>query len=443
MVALGVRRALVVLLLVMLPLTGAGTIWAAPPRGNTDEALVGQYTLPDPLRAADGTAVTTAADWIGRRRGEILALFTEQMFGHAPPAPRPDAIRFDILSEHDALDGLATRREIDVHLAENPPVRMTMLVYVPKSGRPAPCFWGLNFAGNQAVTDEPDVRINANWMDSSRPGVVDHRATEASRGSEASRWPVKLIVGRGYALATAYYGDIDPDHDDGFHNGIHAAFPSLEKSPRAADAWGSIAAWAWGMSRGLDYLAQDPAIDGKCVAAIGHSRLGKTSLWAGATDPRFALVVSNNSGCGGAALSKRNFGETVAAINHNFPHWFCGNFKRYDDNEAALPFDQHELLALIAPRPLYVASAAEDLWADPKGEFLACVAADPVYRLLGTDGMGGSAPPKEMPAVDQPLATGTIGYHIRTGKHDVTEFDWQQYLDFADRHWNRKKASHP
>ncbi len=413
---------------------------AAPPATHTDESKVPQYELPNPLVCKDGTPVKTADQWFKVRRPEILNDFIQEVYGTSPPTPQ--SVKWEVISQKDdALGGKAIRKEIAVTLVEKPePVVMTIMLHLPKSVKKAPLFWSLNFAGNQAETTEPDVQINPNWIRNGRDGVANNRSNEQSRGTQARRWPLELLIDRGYAAATAYYGDIDPDFDDNFKNGIHAGLEDPNQKTRAPNAGGSIAAWAWGLSRGLDVLLQEPRIRGDQVAVIGHSRLGKTSLWAGATDPRFALVISNNSGCGGAALSRRQYGETVARINHTFPHWFCDNFNKYNDKESELPVDQHELIALIAPRPVYVASATLDQWADPKGEFLSAAHADPVYRLLGTDGFGGKAAPENMPEADHPLKTGTIGYHLRTGKHDLIQYDWEQYLDFADKHFGKKAA---
>lgn len=421
---------------------------AQPAGANYDEAKVPAYLLQDPLVMADGSLVKTPSQWNKARRPEILKLFETHEYGRSPSPTRP---KFKQTSEmKNALGGKATRREVTVFLTgdENGPW-MDLLIFVPNDAPgPAPAFLGLNFAGNHAVHSDPGIALARCWLRDTRDGsVTNNRATDRGRGKEASRWQVEKIIDRGYALVTACYCDIEPDHADGYKGSLRSTVrpkkarktPANSVPPKGApadaapDDWGAIGAWAFGLSRAMDYVEKQKDIDGKRVAVIGHSRLGKTSLWAGAQDERFAIVISNNSGEGGAALSKRRFGETVERINTSFPHWFCGNFKKFNNNEHELPLDQHMLIALMAPRPVYVASAEKDLWADPKGEFLAAKHAEPVYRLFGLEGLGVD----QMPPLDQPVGK-TIGYHFRTGEHDVTAYDWEQYLNFADRHFKGK-----
>jgi len=409
---------------------------------NYSEEKVPKYALPNPLRLSDGSRVTDAQTWRMKRRPEILELFRKYVYGRAPIV-RPENMSFEVFDYgRQALGGLATRKQITVNFtgAEDGP-EMDILIYLPNAvEKPVPTFVILNFGGNHTICSDPAIKLSESWMRSRGTGVVKNRATEESRGRASSRFPIEVILKRGYGLATIYYGDIDPDFHDGFKNGVHPAFDKLIDGERAPDAWGSICAWAWGLSRAMDYFETDDDIDSSRVTVLGHSRLGKTALWAGARDERFAIVISNNSGCGGAALSRRRFGETVERINKSFPHWFCENFKKYNGKEDDLPVDQHMLIALMAPRPVYVASADRDLWADPRGEFLACRYANPVYRMLGLRGLG----VRQMPGLDQPVQRGNIGYHVRSGGHDLSEYDWQRYLDFADKHFaefakNRKK----
>ena len=405
------------------------SVWQ-PPGTIAEESQVAPYTLPDPLRMADGTRVGDAATWRARRRPELLRQFESVVYG-STPGPGPAVVTSNLRMDRSALGGAAIRTEVTLRLSrtsQEPAIHM--LLYTPAAARgPVPVVVGLNFNGNQAVAADPGIALATSWLPARATGVVNSRATDKTRGVEASRWQVDTLISRGYALATAYYGDLDPDFDDGFQNGVHPLFNRAGQTRPADGQWGAIGAWAWGLSRMLDYLETRREVDARRAIAMGHSRLGKAALWAGAQDQRFAMVLSNNSGCGGAALSKRVFGETVAHITTSFPHWFTAGFARYAGREADLPVDQHELLALIAPRPLYVASAVEDRWADPRGEFLGALGADPVYRLLGTPGLGVT----EMPAVDRPVGQ-TIGYHVRSGGHDVTAYDWEQYLAFADRH---------
>jgi hypothetical protein len=401
------------------------------PDVNYDESRVGTLTLPDPLLASDGSRVMNDVAWRNTRRGEILELFRTHVYGRAPGVP--EGMRFEAGPEKVALGGKATRREVRLLFSSRPDgPYLDLLLFVPTGApRPVPAFLGLNFRGNHTVHPDPAIRLTRTWVPDG-PGIVDNRATEETRGAAASRWPVETIVSRGYALVSGYCGDIDPDFDDGFQNGVHPLFYRAGQTRPEPDEWGSIGAWAWGLSRALDYLETDSDVDASRVALIGHSRLGKTALWAGARDERFAVVISNESGEGGAALARRWYGETVAHLNRRFPHWFCDNYARYDDDVAALPVDQHMLIALIAPRPVYIASALGDRWADPRGEFLAARAAGPVYRLFGLTGLGES----DWPPPDTPVGR-TIRYHVRRGKHDLKQYDWEQYLDFADRFLSR------
>ena len=404
------------------------------PGFNFDESKASGIPIPDVLTCEDGTKITSKEQWLSKRKPELMKLLEREEYGKTPVG-KPEKLRFVVTSEDkNALGGKATKRDVSIYFSDKPTPRADVLLYLPNGRKNlAPCFVSLNFGGNHAVTDDPAIKLSEGWFrNDEKKGYVNNRATEMTRASSVERWPIAEIIARGYGVCTAYYGDFEPDHVEGMNAGVRALFLKAGQDKPAADEWGAIGAWAWALSRMADYLQTLPEVDAKKLAVLGHSRLGKTSLWAGAQDERFGIVISNCSGAGGAALHKRIFGETAAALNKNFPHWFDTNFKKYSDNEAALPFDQHELIALMAPRPVYIASATEDLWADPRGEFLGGKFAEPVYALFGEKGLGTDEPPVADKSVGD-----FIGYHARTGKHNILLFDWEQYMSFADKHWGK------
>jgi hypothetical protein len=401
---------------------------------NYDESAIPPYTLPELLKTKSGLTVQTSGQWEKERRAEVLELFEQHVFGRTP---RPDIWgkpTFETISvKKDALNGKAVRKLVRITLPKFPKWQgIEMMLHTPaKAKGPVPCFVGISFGGNQCVSADPDVPISTRWMRPSKEGYVqDNRATEASRGTERERWQLELAMDAGFGVATYYYGDVEPDHTDGWKDGLRAAISPQGASTEWKDGdWGAIGAWAWGASRIADYLETDSSVDASKLAVIGHSRLGKTSLWAGAQDKRFGVVISNNSGEGGAALMRRNIGETTAIITKAFPHWFTTTYRSYANNESACPTDKHMLIALIAPRAAYIASAEEDKWADPKGEFLSGLHCQPVYDLYSKKGYG----VKEQPPLNSPVGD-FVAYHIRSGKHDVIRYDWEQYLPFARRH---------
>ncbi len=394
-----------------------------------NEAKVPEYKLPDPLVMQNGNQVEHVEDWINLRRPEILKLFQQEIYGQVPtPLLMTD---FKILERSDiALEQKAIRKQVKLTLElQGKTLDIHILIYLPKDIENPHIFLGYNFYGNQTIIDDQAILITDAWVkDSEAIGTSNNQASEDSRGKRHHRWPVESIIDNGFGLATIYYGDIDPDKND-FSDGAHALLYQSGQTKPASHEWGAISAWAWGLSRAMDYLQVDAEHTESKVIVMGHSRLGKTSLWAGALDERFDLVISNNSGSGGAALFRRTYGETAEVLNTNFPHWFCDNFKAYSNNENSLPIDQHMLIALIAPRPVYIASAQEDRWADPKGEYLSGYHAGPVYQLFGKDVLSNPNPP---PA-NAPRHT-SIGYHIRDGGHDVKDYDWQQFIKFAKKH---------
>lgn len=389
----------------------SATSFPQPPAGtNFDESKVPPYRLPDPLLMADGRKVRTVRQWEKIQRPALYRLFEENVYGRYPT--RKISLHWTTMESGKwPVDTSILRKVVRIRFGDDPKDTATdaafidLLLFLPANASgPVPVFLGYNFQGNAKV------------------------------GKDES-WPVREILSQGIGLATAWYEDVEPDNAEGWKTGIRGRLQKmLAIKP---EEWSALGAWAWGLSRIMDYLEKDPAVDAHRVALMGHSRLGKAALWAGASDRRFSIVISNESGEGGAALSRRIYGETIRNLNERFPWWFTPGYKKYNDHADSLPVDQHELLALQAPRPLYVASAEEDRWSDPKGEFTSAVGAGEVYALFGKPGIGTDS----FPPLHQPVGQ-TIRYHIRAGKHGVTLYDWQQYLAFAERQWGKFRRDH-
>ncbi len=367
---------------------------------NYYEDKVPNYTLPVILTSKDGLEIASSDLWNKIRRPEILELFRKNIFGRVPDTKYSET--FKLLSlDSSALEGTATQKEILISI---------------ESGGKLLSFNLTLFTPNNVKQPVPSFLLIDPWFSESNTPRWKQKG---------NYWPVEEALARGYGMAIFDASQLDPDNFDNFKNGIHAI---LDKNPRPDDAWGTLAAWAWGASRCMDYLVTDRNVAADKIAVVGHSRAGKTALWAGAEDTRFAMVISNESGAGGAALARRRFGETVARLNSSFPHWFCTNYNKYSNNEIALPVDMHMLLALIAPRALYIDCADEDLWGDPHGSYISLYNAVPVFKLLGWN----SSIPESMPPLNKQVISGRVGFHIRDGVHNMLLKDWSWFMDFAD-----------
>ncbi|MSR32681.1 MAG: alpha/beta hydrolase, partial [Gemmataceae bacterium] len=371
--------------------------------------------LPDPLICFDGSRVADKDTWWNKRRPELRQLFQHYMYGYFPEKSVP--IRSKVLAENSkGLNGKGTFREVEIRFGPEGTPPLYLLLAIPKKKKEkSPVFVGMNFAGNHTAVDDPLVRIPTVWMYDRYPGVEKNRATAKGRGTQKDVWNIEQSLEEGFALATFYSGDIDPDRADK-REGIQPHFEKAGLAPMGKHAWGTIAAWSWGIMRAIDYLVADPELDPKKIVVVGHSRLGKTALLTAAFDDRVALAIPNQAGCGGTAPSRGKIGESVQRINTSFPHWFNGAFKEFNTQPEWLPFDQNGLVALCAPRPVLFTNAVEDTWANPEGQFEVLQAADPVYKFLGAEGLQAQTRP---PLGE--LSHGALGYFIRAGKHSMTE----------------------
>ncbi|WP_215239545.1 dienelactone hydrolase family protein [Dyadobacter helix] len=372
---------------------------------NYDERKVPRYTLPEPLTTSSDMEVKNIKTWEKVRRPEILQLFEDNIYGQMPEYY--DKISYEITSEDKtAMNGKAHLKQVLIRITQKDKVvKINLTLFIPQnSTKPKPVFLLINNRGKENT--DPERKVKSEF------------------------WPAEMLVDNGYAAAAFHVSDLAPDHKDNYTNGVLQLYPEQLKMDNGMKA---IGAWAWGASRVMDYFEQDKDIDAKRVAVAGHSRGGKASLWAAAQDQRFAICISNCSGNTGAALSRRQFGERIARINTSFPHWFNNNYKKFNDKEDSLPVDQHMLIALVAPRPVYATNASKDLWADPTGTYLSLKNAEKVYALYHRK----SALPPSPPNINEPVYRSILAYHNREGEHNMTSYDWGNFIKFADYHYKK------
>jgi dienelactone hydrolase len=412
------------------------------------QQLAPQPNLPDVLTMWNGDKVTTPEQWAERRRPELKALFAHYMYGEIPPRPEKLSFKSKVVDKK-FLGGKATLKLVTISIRGSEVPKIDLLVVTPNERRgPAPTFLAMNFCGNHAVHADPRIPLAHSFLGNGCKGCTNNHATDAARGAQAADWPLEQIIGRGYALATFANADVDSDRGD-VSDGVYT-WLAKERTGAATNSLsrdrGCIAGWAWGFQRCVDYLVSDDDIDAKRIAAVGHSRNGKTALLAAAYDERIALAIPHQAGCGGTAPSRveekfaaaqangRPVAETIAVINKSFPHWFNAEFKKFNVTPDRLPFDQNGLIALMAPRPVLLSNAEGDQWAYPSGQFAALKAAEPAYQLLKAGGCDASEMPPNGKLVDSKL-----GYYIRAGRHSMTSDDWMIFLQFADRHFGMKR----
>ncbi|HWI59862.1 MAG TPA: acetylxylan esterase [Bacillota bacterium] len=400
-----------------------------PPSFPEASSLAPQAGMPDPLTLLDGRKVTSRAQWVNQRRPELKALFAHYVYGAIPPKPAQWQVQ--VVGEYpDFLGGQATLKLVTLATGATNAPRIDLMLVLPNGKpTPAPVFLAMDFCGNHALTADPRVPLARSWLADGCKGCTNNAATEAARGTQAGDWPLAEIVRRGYGLAAFYSGDVDPDRAE-VSQGLYAWLAGGDPAKNSPADRGTIAAWAWGFQRCVDYLVTDRGVDARRIAAVGHSRNGKTALLAAAFDERIAMAFPHQAGCGGTAPSRGKTGESVKAINDRFPHWFNRQFKQFNETPERLPLDQNCLVALCAPRPVLISAAEGDQWSNPAGQFEVVRAADPVYRFLGVEG----CPVTQMPPLRQ-LVGQRLGYYIREGKHSMTADDWNTFMNFADRNW--------